>query len=63
MEQKKEFNQLAYVKNYNKENYKNYNLRLNKFKHDKVIDHMEKIENKNRYLINLILEDMQKKKK
>lgn len=57
----KEFNQLEYIKQFNKENYKHYHIKIN-LKDKAIIDHLEKQPSKNGYLINLIKKDIERGK-
>lgn len=54
------FNQLEYINEFNKKNYKNYHIKIN-LKDKAIIDHLEKQKSKNGYIINLIKKDMRGK--
>ena len=49
------FNQKEYINNYNKENYKMYQFRIRK--DSDIVDYLDNIENKNKYLVDLINKD------
>ncbi len=51
------YNIVEYISNYNKENYKSYQFRVKKSDID-LIDKLDNIENRNAYLISLILNDI-----
>ena len=50
-------NQLTYISNYNKQNYKMYQFRVKKTDKD-VIDFLDNKSKRNSYLTNLVLEDL-----
>ena len=50
-------NQLNYISNYNKENYKMYQFRVKKSDNE-LIKKLDNISNRNNYIVNLILEDI-----
>ena len=54
-----EFNQLEYIKNYNKKNYKNYAIRVRK-DNDAIIRKLEGQKNKTEYILGLIRRDIEK---
>lgn len=49
------FNQKEYINNYNKANYKMYQFRIRK--DSDIVDYLDNIENKNKYLVDLINKD------
>ena len=51
------FNQIAYQDNYNRCKYKMYQFRVKKTDED-LINKLDKVSNRNRYITNLILEDI-----
>lgn len=51
------FNQNKYINNYNKENYKMYQIRIRKTD-DFLIKKLDDVSNRNNYITNLILEDI-----
>ena len=51
------YNIVEYISNYNKENYKSYQFRVKKSDID-LIEKLDNIENRNAYLISLILNDI-----
>lgn len=51
------YNIVEYISNYNKENYKSYQFRVKKSDIE-LIDKLDNIENRNAYLISLILNDI-----
>ena len=53
----KEFNQLEYIKQFNKENYKHYHLKVN-LKDRDVIKRLDEVKNKNGYILELIRKDI-----
>ena len=50
-------NQIEYISNYNKQNYKMYQFRVKKSDTD-LIDKLDNVENRNAYLTNLVLNDI-----
>lgn len=50
------FNQMEYIKNYNKSNYKMYQFRVKKEDRE-LIEYLDSIENKSSYLVSLIQKD------
>ena len=50
-------NQLKYIASYNKENYKMYQFRVKK-SDSELINKLDNVSNRNNYITNLILEDM-----
>ena len=52
-------NNLEYIARFNKENYKDYHLKVN-LKDKEIIDKLESVPSKNGYIINLIREDLKK---
>lgn len=58
---KNRFNQAEYIKQFNKENYKHYHIKVN-LKDKKIIDRIEKQKNKNNYIIELVRKDIQNEK-
>ncbi len=50
-------NQLTYISNYNKENYKMYQFRIKKSDNE-LIKKLDSVSNRNGYITNLILEDI-----
>ena len=50
-------NQIEYISNYNKQNYKMYQFRVKKSDTD-LIDKLDNVENRNAYLTSLILNDI-----
>lgn len=50
-------NKLQYIANYNKENYKMYQFRVKK-NNKELIDKLNSVPNKSRYITNLIMEDI-----
>ena len=50
-------NQIEYISNYNKKNYKMYQFRVKK-SDTELIDKLDNVENRNAYLTNLILKDI-----
>ena len=50
-------NQIEYISNYNKQNYKMYQFRVKKSDTD-LIDKLDSVENRNAYLTSLILNDI-----
>ena len=50
-------NQLIYIANYNKENYKMYQFRIKK-SDSEIIEKLDNITNRNAYITNLIIEDI-----
>ena len=50
-------NHIAYISNYNKAKYKMYQFRVKKTDED-LINKLDKVSNRNRYITNLILEDI-----
>lgn len=52
-------NNLEYIAKFNKENYKDYHLKVN-LKDKEIIDKLESVKSKNGYIINLIREDIKK---
>ena len=56
----KKFNQSEYIAEYVKENYKRFELRLNKKTEQDLIEHLDKQPNRNDYIRSLIKKDMQK---
>ena len=50
-------NQLNYISNYNKENYKMYQFRVKK-NNEELIQKLDSVSNRNEYIINLILDDI-----
>lgn len=55
--EQKEFNQLDYIKQFNKENYKHYHIKVN-LKDKEVIDKLDGVGSKNGYIIDLIKKDI-----
>lgn len=55
-----QFNQKEYINSYNKENYKMYQFRVKK--NSKTIKYLDKIPNRNNYLVNLIEKDLSSNK-
>ncbi len=53
------FNQTEYISNFNKNNYKMYQFRVKKAD-ENIIDFLDKIENRNGYIISLINADINK---
>ena len=53
------FNQLEYIKEFNKRTYKHYHLQINRVEKE-VIEHLDKQPSKNGYIIKLIKNDMKK---
>ena len=51
------FNQSEYINRFNKENYKMYQFRVKKTDVD-VLNHLNKIKNKNSYILSLINNDI-----
>lgn len=51
------YNIVEYISNYNKENYKSYQFRVKKSDID-LIEKLDSVENRNAYLINLLLNDI-----
>ncbi|MGM9857871.1 MAG: nucleotidyltransferase family protein [Bacilli bacterium] len=51
------FNQLKYVKSYNKNNYKMYQFRVKKSDNE-IIDYLDTLENRNQYIVSLINENL-----
>lgn len=51
------YNIVEYIKNYNKENYKSYQFRVKKSDAE-LIEKLDNVENRNSYLINLLLNDI-----
>lgn len=58
----KEFNQLEYIKDYDKNNYKHYHIKV-RLDDVEVIKKLEEVESKNGYIIDLIKKDIKKNKK
>ena len=56
----KKFNQMEYIKDFDKKNYKKYYFRVRK-DNEKVIEYLNSIPNKTGYIISLIEQDMAKK--
>lgn len=56
-EQNQRFNQAEYIADFNKKNYKHYHIKVN-LKDKDVIEHLEKQNNKNGYIVDLIKKDM-----
>ena len=52
-----EFNQLDYIKDFTKKNYKHYHIAIN-VKDKDIIDKLESVDSKNGYIINLIRKDI-----
>lgn len=50
-----------YLNNFNKNTYKIYTFRINKFKYSNVINHLNSINSKNNYILELIIKDMKEK--
>ena len=50
-------NQLNYISNYNKENYKMYQFRVKK-NNEELIQKLDSVSNRNEYITNLILDDI-----
>ena len=50
-------NNLEYIARFNKENYKDYHLKVN-LKDKEIIDKLESVQSKNGYIINLIRKDI-----
>lgn len=59
MEEKKKFDKNKYDNEYKKKNYRLIAFRVSK-KHQDILDHFDKQENKAAYIINLIRKDMEK---
>lgn len=55
-------NKVKYINEYNKQNIKRYELKVNKKLEADLFEHMEKIPNKSEYLKTLVLNDMNKNK-
>ena len=51
------YNIVEYINNYNKENYKSYQFRVKKSDTD-LIEKLDSVENRNAYIINLLLNDI-----
>ncbi len=51
------FNQKEYIANFNKDNYKMYQFRVKK-SNINIINHLDKVKNKNSYILNLINNDI-----
>lgn len=60
MRKKATIKQKAYIIEFNKDNYKQINLRLNENYDKDIIDYLGSLENKNGYLKELIRKDMNK---
>lgn len=54
------FNQMKYINEFNRKNYKNYYFRVRR-DNKEVIEWMDKQPNKTEYLMNLVRRDMEKK--
>lgn len=50
-----------YLNNFNKNTYKIYTFRINKSKYANVINHLNSINSKNNYILELIIKDMKEK--
>ena len=57
----KEFNQTEYIKQYEKENYKHYHIKV-RLDDKEVINKLNEVESKNGYIIDLIKKDIKKNK-
>ena len=57
MNKNKPFNQTEYISNFNKNNYKMYQFRVKKSDVN-IINHLDKIENRNGYIVSLINTDI-----
>jgi hypothetical protein len=57
----KEFNQLDYIKDFDKKNYKHYHIKVN-LKDKEIINHLEKQDSKNGYILDLIRKDIKENK-
>ena len=57
----KEFNQYEYIKQFDKENYKHYHIKVN-LKDKDIIEKLDKVGSKNKYILDLIRKDISKKK-
>ena len=55
-------NKVKYINEYNKQNIKRYELKVNKKLEADLFEYMEKIPNKSEYLKTLVLNDMNKNK-
>ena len=53
------FNQKKYISDFNKENYKLYQFRVKKGE-ESIVDYLDNIENRNRYIVSLIDRDINK---
>lgn len=53
------FNQKKYISDFNKENYKLYQFRV-KIGEESIVDYLDNIENRNRYIVSLIDRDINK---
>ena len=58
----KKYKQIEYQNDYNKEHYKRYGLMIS-IKEKDVIEKLESVYSKNRYIIDLIKKDIEKSKK
>ena len=58
----KEFNQLEYIKQYDKENYKHYHIKV-RCDEKEVIEKLNTVESKNGYILDLIKKDIARNKK
>ena len=56
-----EFDQIDYIKNFNKDTYINVSLRIRKDKKN-IIDKLNSVSSKNSYIINLIEKDIKNQK-
>ena len=50
-------NNIDYINNYNKENYKMYQFRVRK-NHEEIIEKLDNVSNRNGYIVSLILNDL-----
>lgn len=55
------FDQLDYIKEYNKKYYRNYAIRVRKDNRD-IIEKLDRQENKTEYILNLIRKDIESEK-
>ena len=53
------FNQKHYISDYNKSNYKMYQFRVKKSE-EQVIEYLDKLENRNQYILSLVNENINK---
>lgn len=55
-------NKLTYIREFNKTKTKRYTFTFNKVNDKEIIEHLDNVPNKNDYIRQLILEDMQKQR-